>query len=448
MQTNPSKEPGKEKKDHSRRDAVLRRIRSIFLENWGTKLLAVFIAIALWAGLITQDPSLTREKQFSDVDVNIIGEETLKRNGYIILEDLSEALSGVNVRVNVPQGQYAAVQPNNYSVRVDLSRIHASGRQDVRILSTNSATYGTVMEITPSTVKLTVDDYVTRYRIPVTVVTIGEVPEGYYATEPSLDPPMIAVSGPRTVVEKIASARVMVNQAELPTREGEIRRALPFSLIDASGEVIDSNMLEMTSEGVLIDTVIVDQTLYTARTVEFSELGLVVGEPAEGYEIKGVYLTPASVTIAGRESAINTISVMYAESNVNVRGLTQSVTKSLRVRQPSAIKYSSTDMVNVAVEIGPVITSRAYEARVELQGLVSALREVGGTRTATVFLTGPQPWLESLSAADVTLTCDMSSIVETGTYTLPLSCKVKGGEGQEYTCEINPANVVVTVIER
>ncbi len=448
MQTNPAKESNKEKKDHYRRDVVLKKLRSIFLENWGTKLMAIFIAVALWAGLITQDPSLTREKQFNGVDVNIIGEETLKRNGYIILEDLSEALSGVNVRVNVPQGQYAAVQPNNYSVRVDLSRIHASGGQEVRILSTNSATYGTVIEITPSTVKLTVDDYVTRYRIPVTVVTIGEVPEGYYATEPSLDPPVIAVSGPRTVVEKIASARVMVNQAELPAREGEIRRALPFSLIDASGEPIDSDMLEMTSEGVLIDTVIVDQTLYTARTVEFSELGLVVGEPAEGYEIKGVYLTPASVTIAGRESAINTISVMYAENNVNVRGLSQSVTKSLRVRQPSSIKYASTDMVNVAVEIGPVITSRAYEARVELQGLVSALREVGGTRTATVFLTGPQPWLESLSAADVTLTCDMSSIVETGTYTLPLSCKVKGSEGQEYTCEINPANVVVTVIER
>lgn len=445
MQTNPS---NKEKQEHARKEAALKKLRSIFLENWGTKLLAIFIAIALWAGLITQDPSLTREKQFNDVDVNIIGEETLKRNGYIVLENLEKALNGVDVRVSVPQGQYAAAQSSNYGIRVDLSRIHEAGEQELRILSTNSSTYGTVTEISPSAVRLTVDEYVTRYRIPVTMVSVGEVPDGYYATDPSLDPPMVAVSGPRTVVEKIASARVMVNQAELPTREGEIRRALPFNLIDAAGEPIDSDMLEVTSEGVLLDSIIVEQTLYAARTVEFSELGLVVGEPAEGYEIKGIYLTPASVTIAGRGSAIETISVLYAESNVNVRDQTQSVTKALRVRQPSSIKYASTDMVNVAVEIGPIVTSRAYEARVELQGLVSALREVGGTRTATVFLTGAQPWLESLSAADVTLTCDMSSITETGTYTLPLTCKVHGGEGQDYTCEINPANVVVTVIER
>ena len=65
MQQNPSMpNVEKEKKDHARRDAVLQKLRAIFLQNWGTKLLALVISIALWAGLITQDPTLTREKQF------------------------------------------------------------------------------------------------------------------------------------------------------------------------------------------------------------------------------------------------------------------------------------------------------------------------------------------------------------------------------------------------
>ncbi len=447
MQNPSSPKAGKEKKDHARRDAALRRLRSILLDNWGTKLLAIFIAIALWAGLITQDPSLTREKQFTDVSVSGSGQETLKRNGYIVLEDLDDVLDGVAVRVSVPQGQYAAAQASNYSIRVDLSRIHGAGEQEVRILSTNSSAYGTVTEIVPPTVKVTVDEYVTRYRIPVTVETEGEAPEGYYATEPSTDPPMIAVSGPKTLVERIASAGVNVNQADLPAREGAVRRALPFTLADEKGALITSDMLEVTGESVLLDSVVVEQTLYTARTVEFSDLGLVVGEPAEGYEVKGVYLTPPSVTIAGRASAINGMNVMYAENTVNIRGLTQSVTKSLRVRQPTTVRYVSTDMVNVAVEIGPIITSRAYDVRVDLTGLASQLREVGGLRTATVYLTGPQPWLDGLSASDVTLNCDLSGITESGTYTLPVICQVKGSEGQNYTSEISPASVVVTVIE-
>lgn len=435
-------------REHSRRDKILRRIKSILFENWGTKLLAILIAVALWAGLITQDPDLTREKQFNDVTVSVMGADSLRRNGYIVLEDTAEVLSDVDVRVSVPQGQYTTVQASNYSIRVDLSRITSAGEQEVKILSSNSAAYGTVTEINPPTVTLTVDEYVTRYRIPVTVVTEGEAPEGFYAAEPSTDPPMIAVSGPKTLVERIVSAQVVVDQTTLPAREGTQRRALTFTLVDENGQAIESSLLQVTSESVLLDTIIVEQTVYTLRTVELANLGLVTGQPAEGYEIRGVYVTPASITVAGRASALEDISLLYADGSVNVSGLTESVNKSIKVRQSSALKYISTDSVTVAVEIGPVITTRAYETRVELNGLAATLREAGGIRTATVYITGAQPWLETLESSDLSLVCDLSVIAEPGTYVLPLTCTVKDNEGQSYTYEINPASVVVTVLER
>lgn len=448
MQNPSNQNPTQEKKENPRVKAVLRKLKSILLENWGTKLLALLIAVALWAGLITQDPTLTREKVFTDAAVTVNGEDTLKRYGFIVLEDIDEVLSGVDVRVNVPQGQYSAAQASNYSIRVELSRLRKAGEHDVKIQSTNSSVYGTVTEIVPASVKLTVDEYVTRYRIPVEVATSGEVAEGFYAMEPSTDPPMIAVSGPKSVVERIVSAQVVADQTTLPAQEGNVRRALAFTLVDENGEAIQSDMLEVTSESVLLDSIIVEQEIYTSRTVAFSDLGLVTGEPAEGYEIKGVYLTPGSVTIAGRAAAINDINVMYADNTVNVRGATESVAKALKVRQPSTIKYSSTDSVTVAVEIGPVITTRAYEIAASLQGLSAALREMGGLRIATVHLTGPQPWLDSLSASDVKLSCDLSTIDGPGTYTLPLNCTVAGSEGQTFTVDIVPASVVVTVIER
>ncbi len=435
-------------REHSRRDKILRRIKSILFENWGTKLLAILIAIGLWAGLITQDPDLTREKQFNDVDVSVMGADSLRRNGYIVLDDTAEVLSDVDVRVSVPQGQYTTVQPSNYSIRVDLSRITSAGEQEVKILSSNSAAYGTVTEINPPSVTLTVDEYVTRYRIPVTVVTEGEAPEGFYAAEPSTDPPMIAVSGPKTLVERIVSAQVVVDQTTLPAREGTQRRALTFALVDENGQVIESSLLQVTSESVLLDTIIVEQTVYSLRTVDLADLGLVTGQPAEGYEIRGVYVTPASITVAGRASALEDISLLYADGSVNVSGLTESVNKSIKVRQSSALKYISSDSVTVAVEIGPVITTRAYDTRVELNGLAATLREAGGIRTATVYITGAQPWLETLESSDLSLVCDLSVIAEPGTYVLPLTCTVKDNEGQSYTCEINPASVVVTVLER
>lgn len=440
--------PVREKKEPSRLKGVLRWLRSILLENWGVKIFSLLIAVALWAGLITQDPTLTREKMFNGVAVTINGEDTLRRSGFIVLTDIDAALSDVDVRVSVPQSQYAAAQSSNYSIRVDLSRLRKSGEHEVKIQSTNSSVYGTVAEIVPATVKLTVDEYVTRYRIPVTVTTAGEAPEGFYAAAPTTDPPMVAVSGPKSVVERIVSAQVVADQSTLPAREGNVRRALTFTLLDEHGEAIQSSMLEVTSESVLLDSIIVEQNVYSSRTVELSDLGLVSGEPAEGYEIKGVYLSPGSVTIAGYAAELASIDAMYADSTVSVKGLNQSITKAVKVRRPSAIKYASTDSVTIAVEIGPIITTRAYEAAVELQGLSAALREVGGLRTATVHLTGAQPWLDSLSTGDVKLSCDLSVIDGPGTYTLPLNCSINGGEEQNFTVEIVPSGVVVTVIER
>lgn len=449
MQQNPSNaNQQKEKREHARRDAILRRLRAMLLENWGVKLLALFVAVALWAGLISQDPTLTREKQFSNVTVNINGADTLKRNGFIVLDDVDALLDDVDVRVSVPQGQYANAAASNYSIRIDLSRIKEAGEQEVKILSTNTSTYGTVVEIVPSSITVQVDEYITRYRIPVSVVTDGEPPEGYYASDPSADPPIIAVSGPKSIVSRIVSAQVVANQATLPAKEGTVRRAMAFTLLDEDGQAIDSDLLQITSESVLVDAIVVEQTVYSQRIVYLSDLGLVTGEPAEGYEIKGIYISPGIVTIAGRASIIQDINLLYADGTVSVNGLKQSINKSLRVRQPSTLKYVSTDTVTVAVEIGPITVSRAYEGQVELQGLASDLREAGGIRTATLHVTGAQPWLDGLSAEDVTLLCDLSAITEPGTYTLPLSCTIRDDAGQSYTYEISPANVVVTVIER
>ena len=43
---------------------IVRGIRHLFLHNGWLKLLAVIIAVILWAGLISQDENVTREKVF------------------------------------------------------------------------------------------------------------------------------------------------------------------------------------------------------------------------------------------------------------------------------------------------------------------------------------------------------------------------------------------------
>ena len=247
----------------------------MLLNNWGFKLLALLLAVGLWAGLISQDPTLTREKVFNDVTINVTGNETIKRNGLIVVSDLSSLLQNATLRVDVPQMQYQSAQASYYNARIDLSRLTQTGAQEVRVLTTNSTAYGNVTEINPATLQIEVEEYITRYRIPVAVDTVGTVPDGYYATTPSLDPPLVAVSGPRSLVEKVVRAEAVLDLSALPEREGLVRTAIPFRLLDEQGNAVESSLLEVTSESVLVDSVVVEQTLYSFRALDLSDVGLI-----------------------------------------------------------------------------------------------------------------------------------------------------------------------------
>ncbi|MDY4139966.1 MAG: CdaR family protein [Eubacteriales bacterium] len=417
----------------------------MLLNNWGFKLLALLLAVGLWAGLISQDPSLTREKVFSDVTINVTGNDTIKRNGLIVVSDLSSLLQNATLRVDVPQMQYQNAQSGYYNARIDLSRITQTGVQEVRVLTTNSTAYGSVSEISPATLEIEVEEYITRYRIPVTVDTVGTVPDGYYATNPSLDPPLVAVSGPRSLVDRVVRAEAVLDLSTLPTREGLVRSAIPFRLLDEQGNAVESSLLEVTSESVLMDSVVVEQTLYSIRTMPLSDVGLITGTPANGYEIKSVAITPEQVTAAGRESNLAVLDTLYPDSSVSVEGASQSFNQQVKVRKPSELVYLSSDSITVAVEIGPVIRERTFEdVRVTVDGVENGLKADLSVKNADVTITGAQLWVEALKGNALTLVCDASGLAE-GTYQLPVICQVAGSDGQTFSVEVVPETIAVTI---
>lgn len=212
------------------KDAPQRFWRLIY-HNWPWKLLALFLALCLWAGLITQDPTLTRERVFSDVTISVTGADTLRRNsGLIVLSGLEDENLTARMRVDVPQREYNTVTASNYNPRVDLTRITEAGEQTLRIITTSTSTYGTVRSISPETVTVVVDQYVTNYRVPVSVNIIGEYPEGFYGTPISLDPSAVTLSGPKSLMDEIVRVYVDFDVSRLAAKAGTVRTALPCAL--------------------------------------------------------------------------------------------------------------------------------------------------------------------------------------------------------------------------
>ena len=160
------------KKNNRNTWALLREgLKHLVLHNGWLKLIAILISVVLWAGLISQDETITRDKSFQNVRVSVIGTEVMKNNGFILATNLDGLTADFTAAV--PQKQYEAATASVYNVRVDLSRINQSGPQEIQLDKSFSNVYGKVTSITPSSITVDVEDYTIRPRIPVSAKLYG-----------------------------------------------------------------------------------------------------------------------------------------------------------------------------------------------------------------------------------------------------------------------------------
>lgn len=333
---------------------LFQKFTSFLLRNWQWKLLSLFLAVCLWSGLITQDDSLTREKTFTDVAINITNADTLRRNGFIIVEGLDN-LPTARIHVDVPQKNYNTVTASNYNLRVDLSRIREAGEQTLQVLSSSSSNYGTVTSVSVDSVPVRVDEYITRSRIPVRLNMTGQLPEGFYAGEAQVDPVYVVVSGPKSLVENVVRCVADYDLSAISAQSGTERTAVPFRLIDGNGNDIASDLIDVTSQSVFLDSIIVSQTLYTEKTLVINTSDLIVGVPGEGYTIRRVSAEPASVKAAGKDSVIASLNELhlaeYTDQQIDVSDLTTTVTRNISLNKTNDVFHFSADTVMVTVEI-------------------------------------------------------------------------------------------------
>ena len=333
---------------------LLQLMKHVFFHNGGFKLLAVLISVILWAGLISQDESLTRDKTFQSVNVNVSGTDTMKRNGYIVVSDLDSLLNDVSVTAAVPQRQYDNAEASAYNLRVDLSRINSIGEQELKILSSNSSLYGRVTGTNPASIRVNVEEYTVRQRIPVTVSVTGTVPEGWYMSTPGVDPALITVAGPRSLVQTISRARAYLDADQLEWAEGACYTSAEIRLYNRTGDEIISPLLGMTSETLTIDSVLIDTTMLPTKTFDVREFIKTTGSVARGYEMTNLKVSPESITIAARGEVLEQLMDLPVDGSVNLKNLKESTVFQLKVQKPSDDAIISNETVTVSVEISAI----------------------------------------------------------------------------------------------
>ena len=405
--------------------------------------LSLLTAVVFWSILVASDGTLTREKTFQNVAVSVTGESTLKSRGYIVMDDLDSLISGVKLTVEVTQSNYSRVSGTSYNPHIDLTQVTGEG-ENVLNVAFSSQLYGPVVSCEPSSVRVNVERYITR-RVPVVLETSGGLP-GYYLDSAKTDPTMLSVSGPQSLVSQVARAVASIDVSLLSGERRSDRNSVQIRLQDAAGNTVESDLIEITNQTVLTDTVVVETELVPMREVPLEVESLVTGEPAEGYELLEVTASQESLLIAAADEVLDAITVLTTDQPLSIEGATQDVTGTVRLRRPTGIENTVPYDVTVTARIGEMTAQRTLrQVQVEVDGLDDSLRASLSREKQTVQLTGPYTFIEGLSAGDVRLFVDVNGLGE-GTHVVPVQISIDNAP--EFACALSSPEITVTIRAR
>ena len=189
-------------------------------------LVALLISLAMWLYVITV-VSPESEAEFHNVPVVLQGESVMadRKLMFIMEEKPTVTLTLIGNRSDLNK-----LNASNITVTVDLTRIYESGHHELQY---NIAFPGdipngavSVKSREPGNFSLDVERRVVNKPVDITVNTVingvSTAPvSGYEIMETNLNREQILITGPSSVVDKIAMARVDVNMNERKTSFGE-----------------------------------------------------------------------------------------------------------------------------------------------------------------------------------------------------------------------------------
>ena len=410
--------------------AIWRRIT----HNLGYKLLSILLAILLWSYVISNNSSITRTKTINGLTGYIRNQSVLSNYaGLALYDDLSEELTGISVVLELPQSDYSYATADNVQVSLDLSGVRTAGTQEVSLTATTS--YGRVVRVVPDRLTLNFEPLDSRV-IPVNVQLNVPEEQDIWCNVLRSTPQSLTIRGASSVVQRVSAAAVTVDTADAA---GSFTVAVPYTLIDSSGQEVAPTMLERSTSSISVSV-----EVYPTRDIPISTeiAGAVSGQPAEGYVVESIAVQPETLTVAADQEILDGLEELYIEP-ISVDGASQSFSVRQAVSSLSAFKSISASEVYVNVTIAEQTASaRLEDVPIGYVNLAEGLSIASAPKTASMTVTGPRSAVAALTEAGLTLSVDLTG-AEAGSVQRTLSVPADLYPGLTFALDSPQLDIVI-----
>lgn len=417
--------------------------------NLGLKLLSVLAGCFIWLMVMdNNDPEGTRA--FRSIPVTILNQDTITNANktYTVVEDTDE----VNVFVTARRSVRARMTNASFTVKADLENYNeALGSVPLEVTCTDSAVQQENIRVQPSSLKIELEDKVEE-TFGIVATNTGKAAKGCELGSINvLTGNTIRIAGPESLIRIIGKVTVPVDITYLS--ENTIGQ-YPVSIEDKNGTQLTasqmSNLELKNMDGVVLKNNLVEIGVEIWKIYgEIALEAMLDGNPAPGYEVTQITLSPRTVNLAASETAIEELGrSLTLHDTFDIEGISENkeftvdLNDTLADYEDVRLEANASPAVTVSIRVDEV-GSRTIDfpvSELHLENVPANKRFIfSPTDKLAVNIRSTDELLADLSAADISAAIDLSECSENGSYTLPVEISVPDGYelGAEVTIVVN-----------
>lgn len=418
-------------------------VKNIFTKNILLKVVALLFAILLWGYVLSiENPEYT--KRVRDVEIGINGESVLNsRNLMLVTRDLGTTDVDVLCRIN----KHSELDASRVTCTVDLSNrgitLDTDENSKVITLDVNASVpteYGTIQNLTVSTVEVEIARISARNDLPVYVKTVGSLPEGFAATIPNASQLQLSISGPKSAMDQIVRGEVTVDYDTFPVNDPDTLAKsydlkLPVQFYDSSNVRLDE-IYASNGEAFTIDVRV------TVRAYKEFEIEPSIEMLEEGYTWTYV-LSRSRIILCGEKTALDQIDTIRTET-ITATPTMSNTPMSTNLIIPDDLEVASgfSKSVTVTLSVRELTDTKEIEVPITYQNPATGTTlSADAPKTVTVRVTGARSAMAVFHEEWIKATVDLAGYLE-GTVELPVRYSTDS-KADAYTIE--PLVQTVTV---
>ncbi|MDD4509931.1 MAG: CdaR family protein [Oscillospiraceae bacterium] len=398
------------------------------MNNLLLKIVSIVIALAVWLLIVNiNDPLVV--KSYS-VPVTIQNGAYIESGGktYRVEEEqqmVTVILKGNSSVVQGRGGDIEAVADLRQIVDMDTTPV---------MVPVTAACDGVASEnitVIPRTMAIKIEDMESR-DFTITVNTTDTPGKGYEVGSAEAKPEKVTVSGPASLIRKID--RVVAEVSTLNLSE-DTTKTCKLEVYDKNQDEMLSSQTSYLKFDIGEPVVDVHIDLWSVRDNVSLNVNY-VGEPAEGYQVGSVTVTPSTISVAGTDEALGKLSqnryaINLPEGAVVLEGQDKDFETKLNLSDympDDIIVANNVKSAIVNVSIIPIGSKQLtlQTKNINVQNLDNNLRVVFDTDKLVIGVKASDSMLEALTESSVAMTIDMTGM-KTGDYEVPVQVELPLG---------------------